>query len=66
MQKACHFLRLSSKSRSSEEHAGKRIVGRPIHLALVYAVPTIKIASPMLDTGVFKFAALKGEMDMET
>jgi hypothetical protein len=25
-----------------------------------------KIASPMLDIGVFQFAALKGEMDMGT
>ncbi len=32
----------------------------------MYTVPAIKIASPMLDTGVFQFAALKGEMDMET
>ncbi len=29
-------------------------------------VPAIKIASAMLDTGVFQFAALKGEMDKDT
>jgi hypothetical protein len=28
-------------------------------------VPAIKIASPMLDTGIFQFAALKRDMDMD-
>jgi hypothetical protein len=36
------------------------------HIIFCYTVPAIKIASPMLDTGIFQFAALQGEMDMDT
>jgi hypothetical protein len=36
------------------------------NLPLTGILSAIKIASPKLDTGVFQFASLQGEIDMET
>jgi hypothetical protein len=55
-----HMATGSEKSNTSESD------GIPHSRPVTHTVPAIKIASPMLDTGVFQFAALKGEMDMET